>query len=501
MGFKVGLSVYDVTNASSDQANNFVVKLNNITHQLGMGGVFHGAIAIEGLEWSFGYCDSGTGVYCCEEKQNPMYYFRETVDLGETPKTKQQVKDILQRLKREWLGSSYELLSRNCCHFCYEFAKELDCKDPPAWLNRFAQGADATITFTNEAVQMAKSVGSNISKTAAWLRDSVSKMWGDADKEEPRPGKQPRAQTSVPIQRVRSARGDSVQDMMQHMRAGSAPAIRHSFTNGADGLFSRAALRELYADAAEDQARAADNSFSRRGMVNMDETSLMSSDADNHFARRGLGTYVDEFGRASAPASPSHAAGVLTRNGMMMGAEHGSPHMMAPNQAAPFVREGYQPFTRPALAHSYIQAENELLSDDVPTGPSAAANNNTVGVSGGWFMGLVHTQQAVISPQPRQYLDTLEQAAEAARIASLAAAAVQQGSAPVAGSAYNSNPIAGGMGDFQGQGVQAQVDVRQMSGRPGVGSAAAPRPSNLGPGRDAGLATAAKPARPLPDLL
>ena len=43
-----------------------ITRVNNITHQIGLGGVFHGGIAIDGVEWSFGYCDAGTGVYSCK---------------------------------------------------------------------------------------------------------------------------------------------------------------------------------------------------------------------------------------------------------------------------------------------------------------------------------------------------------------------------------------------------------------------------------------------------
>jgi hypothetical protein len=63
-----------------------------------------------------------------------------------------QVKAILQRMRAEWLGSSYDLLTRNCCHFCEALAEELGVGPIPPWLNRFASGTDATLTFTSEAI-------------------------------------------------------------------------------------------------------------------------------------------------------------------------------------------------------------------------------------------------------------------------------------------------------------------------------------------------------------
>ncbi len=42
-----------------------------------------------------------------------------------------QIKAILQRLKTDWPGLSYDLLSRNCCHFCEVLCQELEVKPVP----------------------------------------------------------------------------------------------------------------------------------------------------------------------------------------------------------------------------------------------------------------------------------------------------------------------------------------------------------------------------------
>lgn len=73
------LHVYDVTNTTSPGTNTTIERLNNITRQINLGGVFHGAIELQGSqkfagrEYSFGYCERGTGVYACNSKANPMY--------------------------------------------------------------------------------------------------------------------------------------------------------------------------------------------------------------------------------------------------------------------------------------------------------------------------------------------------------------------------------------------------------------------------------------------
>ena len=69
-------------------------------------------------EWSFRFCENGSGVFNCPVSKNPMYTYRERIVLGETECTIAQVNRILRELRREWPGCSYNFISRNCNHFC-----------------------------------------------------------------------------------------------------------------------------------------------------------------------------------------------------------------------------------------------------------------------------------------------------------------------------------------------------------------------------------------------
>lgn len=74
---EVVLHVYDVTNTPSDNTNTAIKSFNSVTRDvMGVGGVFHGGVEINGAEWSYGFCEEGTGVYICEPKKNPMYTYR-----------------------------------------------------------------------------------------------------------------------------------------------------------------------------------------------------------------------------------------------------------------------------------------------------------------------------------------------------------------------------------------------------------------------------------------
>ncbi|KAF8379568.1 hypothetical protein HHK36_029008 [Tetracentron sinense] len=144
---EVILHIYDVTNSGSVKTNNTIVQINRIfKDRIGLGGIFHSAVQVYGdEEWSFGFCEQGTGVFSCPPGKNPMYTYRECIVLGKTNFSIFKVNQILRELSREWPGNSYDLLSKNCNHFCDEFCERLGVPKLPAWVNRFANAGDAAM--------------------------------------------------------------------------------------------------------------------------------------------------------------------------------------------------------------------------------------------------------------------------------------------------------------------------------------------------------------------
>ncbi|XP_043717127.1 deubiquitinase DESI2-like [Telopea speciosissima] len=141
------LHVYDVTNSGSVKTNNTITQINKIfKDRIGLGGIFHSAVQVYGdEEWSFGFCENGSGVFSCPPSKNPMYTYRECIILGKTNFPVFKVNQILRELSREWPGNSYDLLAKNCNHFCDEFCERLDVPKLPAWVNRFANAGDAAM--------------------------------------------------------------------------------------------------------------------------------------------------------------------------------------------------------------------------------------------------------------------------------------------------------------------------------------------------------------------
>ncbi|XP_051121352.1 uncharacterized protein LOC127244854 [Andrographis paniculata] len=144
---EVILHVYDVTNSGNEKTNTTIMQINRFFKDgIGLGGIFHSAVQVYGdEEWSFGYCEQGTGVFSCPPTKNPMYTYRETITLGTTSFSIFKVNQILRELSREWPGHSYDLLSKNCNHFCDEFCERLGVPKLPGWVNRFAHAGDAAV--------------------------------------------------------------------------------------------------------------------------------------------------------------------------------------------------------------------------------------------------------------------------------------------------------------------------------------------------------------------
>jgi len=174
----VSINVYDITNTPNAHANEAIKTLNRFTRDtFGLGGIFHGAVEVNGEEWSFGYCPYGTGVYSCTPKGNPNYTFRESIPLGVTSISAPQFRRSIEGLQDEWQGWTYDLLSRNCNHFCEALVEILGVGPLPAWVNRFAVNADYALetsqTALTEVKKMWKSSTDSVQAATNWVKDRL----------------------------------------------------------------------------------------------------------------------------------------------------------------------------------------------------------------------------------------------------------------------------------------------------------------------------------------
>mmetsp|Transcript_84449 Transcript_84449/g.131923 ORF Transcript_84449/g.131923 Transcript_84449/m.131923 type:complete len:598 (-) Transcript_84449:418-2211(-) len=140
------LNVYD-----SGAEDDLVEKINRwgaINESVIAGGVFHIAVQIYGLEWSFGATEIEgvpfSGIYSCLPRYNSHHNYKCTIDLGPTEMLEDEVSNLTQcmRCSNDWQGFTYDRVHHNCLHFANIFCNDLGVGNLPGWLDRFGRAAE-----------------------------------------------------------------------------------------------------------------------------------------------------------------------------------------------------------------------------------------------------------------------------------------------------------------------------------------------------------------------
>mmetsp|Transcript_20417 Transcript_20417/g.36601 ORF Transcript_20417/g.36601 Transcript_20417/m.36601 type:complete len:219 (+) Transcript_20417:92-748(+) len=127
----VTLHVYSVSGSST------VKKVNRVLEPMQMG-AFHAAVEVYGKEWSFGYTEEGTGVFCCNPRGCEAHVYLHSLAMGRTGLSQSAVLALIGSLARDWQGDDYDLLRCNCCHFSDELLRQLGVKPLPKQLLKLA---------------------------------------------------------------------------------------------------------------------------------------------------------------------------------------------------------------------------------------------------------------------------------------------------------------------------------------------------------------------------
>eukprot|EP00913_Durusdinium_trenchii_P033792 g31633.t1 len=129
MGSDVALSIYELHGTAAVTA---------LTQLAGLGGAFHVGVQVYWLEWSFGWCQDGSGIQALRFGTSDLGRFRERLPLGRTPLAPEEERSgrspvlaVLADMRKQWDGQSYDLLRRNCAHFSVDFVRRLRVEE--AW--------------------------------------------------------------------------------------------------------------------------------------------------------------------------------------------------------------------------------------------------------------------------------------------------------------------------------------------------------------------------------
>mmetsp|Transcript_62213 Transcript_62213/g.157152 ORF Transcript_62213/g.157152 Transcript_62213/m.157152 type:complete len:389 (-) Transcript_62213:74-1240(-) len=101
-------------------------------------GAFHAAVEVYGEEWAFYRTPNPTSCGVCKSlrpRQHPVHVYRQSIPLGATTLKDWEVRYLIRgKLATKWPGGAYDLLHRNCIHFCDELSLCLGVKGVPSWV-------------------------------------------------------------------------------------------------------------------------------------------------------------------------------------------------------------------------------------------------------------------------------------------------------------------------------------------------------------------------------
>lgn len=99
------------------------------------GGVFHVGIEVYGSEFAYGVC----GVSHLLPRSEEDHAYLCSLNLGETPLTRNEFAFVLREMCWRWGGADYDVLGYNCCCFCSQMLERLNVGPMPLWVDRISR--------------------------------------------------------------------------------------------------------------------------------------------------------------------------------------------------------------------------------------------------------------------------------------------------------------------------------------------------------------------------
>merc|ERR1711963_484778 len=131
-------NVYDLLRSPVIEA------FNCVAQPLGVGGAFHVAVEVWGLEYSYGFKPQpSSGIYSIEPRKEKDHHYRESVELGVTKCSQSELQSFLIALAPKFKGCNYHWCSLNCCTFVREFAALLGVGPVPNWADNLSRAMTA----------------------------------------------------------------------------------------------------------------------------------------------------------------------------------------------------------------------------------------------------------------------------------------------------------------------------------------------------------------------
>ncbi|KAK9145039.1 hypothetical protein Sjap_004942 [Stephania japonica] len=113
--------------------------INGSIHWLGLS-LYHSGIQVHGVEYEFGGRESpSTGIFRGKPRECPRLTLRKSILIGRMDLGPHEVHKFMEELSKSYTGTSYNLITKNCSHFCNDVSLRLTGKRIPRWINRLAK--------------------------------------------------------------------------------------------------------------------------------------------------------------------------------------------------------------------------------------------------------------------------------------------------------------------------------------------------------------------------
>mmetsp|Transcript_125264 Transcript_125264/g.365872 ORF Transcript_125264/g.365872 Transcript_125264/m.365872 type:complete len:407 (-) Transcript_125264:55-1275(-) len=149
-------------------------------------GAFHAAVEVYNEEWSFYRTPNPTSCGVCRSlrpRHHPVHVYRQSVNLGNTSLRDWEVRYLIRgKLASKWPGGGYDLLHKNCIHYCDELLLSLGVKPVPPWV-RGLHETGASVLRIPWPLSLVLGGGGGPSKPRA-LADGARDDDGEKDKDE-----------------------------------------------------------------------------------------------------------------------------------------------------------------------------------------------------------------------------------------------------------------------------------------------------------------------------
>ncbi|KAA8540534.1 hypothetical protein F0562_024547 [Nyssa sinensis] len=80
-----------------------------------------------------------TGIFEGEPKKCDGFTFRKAILMGWTEMSRTEVRKVMVELAEKYRGNAYNLIAKNCNHFCNDACVRLTGNPIPSWVNRLAR--------------------------------------------------------------------------------------------------------------------------------------------------------------------------------------------------------------------------------------------------------------------------------------------------------------------------------------------------------------------------